>query len=330
MSSAPLRALESFVRLNNTAAISHIVRASIETGVLESLRQQQQTLEEMAEASGISPERLVLILNSLRSIGIVEQYGEHYALAQVGHMVPVELADLGDRYWRHLNRWIVEGVSIPENDQSTLDESDFERERFANEWLQTPSALALAEKLGVGSDRTALDILDIDCGSAVFSLTLCYQDDQSRLVGYDSSFGIERAKQTVEGISAFDRVELITDEAEGRSYELPQGPFDLILFGNAAHSMPFERVSEVVEKAVKVLKPGGELILIDVFPGQPRGELTRSLYELQLALRYPQGQIHTREALEEVLAEKGLEVGEFISLEAPPWLYGAIVAKRPE
>ena len=327
MSDASVRALEAYVRLTNTAAISHIVRASLETGVVDALRDSQKTLPEIAERTQFPTQRLQLLLEALTAIGVIEQYGDTYALAQVGHLVPVELADLGDRYWRHLNRWIVEGMSIPENDESNLDEFDYLRERHASEWLQTPAAMFLAKFLGFGDQRKGLHLLDIGCGSAVLSLTAAFQDPTCRVTAFDQPFGLERAREMVESIQLGDRIKLVEDTSG--SFELPAGEFDMAVLGNVLHYLPADKVESLIQRAAQVIKPGGELVVVDVFPGQAKGTLNRTLFELQLALRYPEGEMHTRESLTQWIEAAGFEPPIFEPLDAPPWLFGVLVAKRP-
>ncbi len=326
MSNASVRALEAFVRLTNTAAISHVVRASLETGVVDALRDSQKTMEEIAEISKVDIDRLRILLEALVAIGVVERYEEHFALAQVGHLVPVELADLGDRYWRHLNRWILEGVTIPDNEDSTLDENDYLRERHASEWLQTPAALKLAELLKIGQERSGIHLIDIGCGAAVMSLTAAFRDPTCRVTAFDTPVGLERAKETLSGIDLGDRVQLVEDHSN--EYRLPDGPFDMALMSNVAHYLSSTRIQELMRESFEQLHAGGEMVIVDVFPGQPKGNLNRSLFELQLALRYPEGGLHSREDLTRWLIESGFDVEEFESLEAPPYLFGVLVGRK--
>lgn len=326
MSNASLRALEAFVRLTNTAAISHIVRASLETGLVDPLREQQRTREELQSLTNIDESRLILLLDALVAIGVVEQYDDHYALAQVGHLVPLELADLGDRYWRHLNDWVTDGTTIPTNDESDLDETDFLRERHASEWLQTPAAMVLADQLEIGTSRSGLTILDIGCGSGVMSMSAAFRDPTSKVVAFDTATGLERVRETMSGIDMGDRVQLV--ESNEGLQDLPEGEFDIAMLANVAHYHREEVVKKIIDQAAKRVKENGEFVLVDIFPGQTKGNLNRTLFELQLALRYPQGQLHSQTTLETLLNEAGFPNLTFEPLEAPPWTFSVLRGRK--
>jgi 2-polyprenyl-3-methyl-5-hydroxy-6-metoxy-1,4-benzoquinol methylase len=302
------------------------VRASLETGLVDPLREQQRTLSELRELTNIDDARLGLLLDALVAIGVVEQYDEHFALAQVGHLVPLELADLGDRYWRHLNDWVTHGTTIPTNDESDLDETDFLRERHASEWLQTPAAMILADQLGIGNQRTGVNILDIGCGSGVMSLSSAFRDPTSKVVAFDTATGLDRVRETITGIDMGDRVQL--EESHEGLQDIPEGKFDIVMLANVAHYHREEVVEKIIERAAKRVKEGGEFVLVDIFPGQTKGNLNRTLFELQLALRYPQGQLHTRATLESFLKQAGLPALTFAPLEAPPWTFSVLRATR--
>lgn len=322
MSNASLRALETYVGLTNTAAVSHLVRAALETGIVEQLRESQRTMEELATLTKIEERRLRLLVEALISIGIVERYDDLYALAQVGHLVPKELADLGDRYWRHLYEWVVDGKTIPSNDATVLDETDFLKERHASEWQQTPAAMQLADKLQIGNERKGLHILDIGCGSGVMSLTAAFRDPTCRVTAFDSPSELERTRVTIEGIDVDHRVELVENSNE--AYDLPSGPFDMAILGNVAHLLNHDKVAEVISRAANVLQPNGEFVLVDVFAGQAKGNLTRALLDLQLALRYPQGGLLAQKSAEEMFVHAGLNRPTLEPLEAPPWIFGVM------
>jgi hypothetical protein len=76
------------------------------------------------------------------------------------------------------------------------------------------------------------------------------------------------------------------------------------------------------------LKPGGFLLVVDVFHGQPGGELNSTLYELGLALRTDSGRVHGRTALETCVTEAGFAGGVYHPVPAPPYTMGMIVARK--
>ena len=72
------------------------------------------------------------------------------------------------------------------------------------------------------------------------------------------------------------------------------------------------------------------MAIVDIFPGQEKGELSRVVSELELALRTDGQAMHTPALLQEKLTQTGFEDIQFAHLPAPPQLYGILVAKKGE
>jgi hypothetical protein len=63
-----------------------------------------------------------------------------------------------------------------------------------------------------------------------------------------------------------------------------------------------------------------------VFPGQPQGDLNRTLYALGLALRTKQGRVHSVEDLSSMMCDCGFAAPQLIPLDVPPYVMGVLLA----
>jgi hypothetical protein len=79
--------------------------------------------------------------------------------------------------------------------------------------------------------------------------------------------------------------------------------------------------------ARRALKPAGRVAIIDVFSGQPQGDLNRTLYTLGLALRTEHGRVYAAEELSALLRECGFADPQLFALAVPPHVMGMLVAR---
>ena len=326
MQESHLKTVEAYRQLKNINAQSHAIRTAVKNGVIGQLREGQRTLEQLASACEVNPEPLKLLLEVLKQSGLVEQYEDDYALAHVGQVFPSELEDLGDRYWEHLDHWLNQGETIPSNKSTELDHSDFEVEHSFESWLSTPAALETSEVLGIGKERKGLQILDLYCGSGVFSLVILHQDSTSRATMVDRPERMVPAKQHAGGLTDSEYIQWI--EQDPADAEFPESAFDLCLVARHIHRLPAKQLPTLFSRISRALKPGGTLAIVDIFPGQEKGELSRVVSELELALRTDGQAMHTPALLQEELTKAGYKDIQFAHLPAPPQLYGILVAKN--
>ena len=257
---------------------------------------------------------------------LLEKYGDDYALSTVARLVPGQLMDFGDLYWCHLENFMRSGVSLPSNKSLAHTEADFLNGSAANEWMMTPAALDAAQVLDMGSTRTGLRILEIGCGSAIFGSTLIHRDAESRLVILDTAANLKRAEKTIESIDAQNRVESI--EADYMDFQLDRQPFDLVLATSLVHRHTEQECEGMFKNVRQHLKPGGEFVVVDIFPGQENGEMTHSVAALEIVLRTANGNLHDPARFQHSMIMNGFDQIRFAHLPAPPHIWGLILAQR--
>ena len=86
--------------------------------------------------------------------------------------------------------------------------------------------------------------------------------------------------------------------------------------------------TDLFRRVRAALKPGGEIVIVDVMPAQPEGRLSAALYALGLGLRTEAGQVHSAEALQGYLDAAGFCDALVQPIPAPPYTMGMIIAGR--
>jgi arsenite methyltransferase len=130
-------------------------------------------------------------------------------------------------------------------------------------------------------------VLDLGCGRGAVLLAAAHRLRDGRATGADlwrsvdqsgNSIEVTRANAQAEGVA--DRIDL--DTADMTELPYPDESFDLVLSSMAIHNIhPDERRIAAIDEAVRVLRPGGRLVIVD-FSSAPAGYRKR-LTELGLA-----------------------------------------------
>lgn len=304
-------------------ASSHVIRAAREVGLLQQLLSGQKTFGELVDACDLQPNLTTRILDVLVSTGLVERYAEHYAASQTLGLLAQYDADLGDHYLDSL-------VGQLRCDLPAGSGEAFRRHQVARGWTRTPLAMQVAAVLEIGQSRRDLQILEIGCGSGVWSSTIAFRDLGSTVVAVDQADALGEAKTTIESIGLQTR--WTGFEADPTSGELPDGPFDLVIIPELLQTMDDALAVTILGRAADVTRPGGEVAVIDFFDPVESKErsLATAVHNLELGLRTPLGRLRTAPEASQLMIGAGLQSALFATLNNAPQNVGMLLATRPE
>ena len=331
MSTSQQKTLEDFISLQNRNALSHAIRAIVELGVIGALRNGQRTAVQLAAELNLYPDALERLLEVVVGTELIEKYGDDYALSTLARLIPEPYLDLGDSHWQHLTLHVKTGAPLPICDEVNLKDIDYTINKASEEWMLTPAALTAAQVLDVGKSRSALRILEVGCGSAVFGATLAHSDPESYITLVDNSENIVRAQQTVESIGLEPKVTFVETDSLDDLEQIPElegQTFDLALTAGVLHRKTGGECQRMFAQLHKLIKPDSEIAIIDVFPGQKEGDMQRAIFDLELNLRTSRGRLHDPRLLEESLKESGYSRVQFAHLTTTPFYWGLILAQR--
>jgi SAM-dependent methyltransferase len=131
--------------------------------------------------------------------------------------------------------------------------------------------------------RGGEQVLDLGCGRGAVLLAAARRLPRGRAVGVDlwrtvdqsgNSSDTTRRNAVTEGLA--DRVELHTGDLTALPF--PDATFDLVLSGLAIHNIPdADARRTAVDEAVRVLRPGGRLLIVDIVHVADYAERLREL-----------------------------------------------------
>lgn len=129
-----------------------------------------------------------------------------------------------------------------------------------------PSHRAMVKRIGESFPDGPNAILDVGCGTGVFAARLRAAFPQTRVCGVDLVKGM-----LTRGNSRWRAHAAHVHPVQGDSEHLPfaSGSFDVVTCANSFHHYPNQ--AGAIQEMRRVLRPGGQLLLIDGYRDSPYG-----------------------------------------------------------
>lgn len=323
----PSQTVDDFVQLQHTVAAYHVIRTALRLGVINQLKSGQQTAAQVAAALDLDWAATEMLLLALCQTGLAENYGEDYALSQIGYLLSDPFA-LDDQHWLQLESLVRLGSDRFGSAQAAAPAAELPNRIDSQQWLEAPAALDAAEVLDFGHSRRAFRVLEVGGGSAVISTALAHRDPDSLFAVLDRAVNLERARQTASSVELENQFEFL--EGDPRQPEIEAGVFDLIIISGQYHFIPADAGPAWVAALARGLKPGGELAVIDWFGGQEKGFRSMVYHQLEIGLRIPGAKLNRPQLLREWMHAAGLTAVRFAHLPSPPHVWGLVLAEKPK
>ena len=170
-----------------------------------------------------------------------------------------------------------------------------------------PTAHRLAEWLEMGTERKAINILDVAGGSGVWSIGLLENDKNSQATLLDYPTVVHVAQNYIHKHRLKDRYRFLPADIE--TLEFPQGQFDLAILGNICHAIGPNATQSLLKKVAGALKPQGEIAIIDFVPDDERSKASWPLiFGVNMLILTPEGDVFTQAEYGEWLDDAGCHI----------------------
>jgi precorrin-6B methylase 2 len=313
-------ALQAFFRLmtmNGGVRVFHIARS---TGLLQALNNQPQSAETVAAACGLQSRPTLLLLRVLAALGLVREEATGFSATPLMALLTGPYAALSDTYWEHLPSYLTTAEPLCRMDDPAEAEMHYVRQASSLDWMMRGPAAVLAQRLAPRLPPTAR-LIDVGAGAGTWSLALLAALPQASGVALDRPGVLAVAKQNAARAGLDGRLGWLAGDFFSCP---PPPPADLIILANVCHGLTAEQIARLFNRLRGWLAPQGQLVVVDVLEVQPAAALTAALYELGLALRTRNGQVHSRQCLEQWLAEAGFAEPECLPLPGEPGMMAAL------
>jgi 2-polyprenyl-3-methyl-5-hydroxy-6-metoxy-1,4-benzoquinol methylase len=259
------------------------LKSGIELGLFDALAAGPQDVATLSQALGAAPQSLRVVLDALVALGFIDRQAQGYTQTEVSaaFLVSSQPTYLGALVADNANsaavfdlckdyrRVVTEGYRLdPWAYSAGANERvvQLTRNLFT---LGYPAAQAIADHLGWRPGTpTALRLLEVGCGSAVYGLVALTRLPQARLTAQDWPVVLPVAQEYAAQLGVAARMQTLSGDLRTVAFG---GPYDVVFLGHILHNYPQETCREIVRKCLDVLAPGGCAIIVEFLaePGKP-------------------------------------------------------------
>jgi 2-polyprenyl-3-methyl-5-hydroxy-6-metoxy-1,4-benzoquinol methylase len=293
-----------------------VAKLAMELDVFTAIAAGHGTLEGIAAAIGASQRGARILLDALCPLGLLTKSEGIYSLTPTAatFLVRGRPAYCGGAWltlWRDRDR-LAEAVRTG---RATLDIPGPQAEELwadltASDLVTWPRRVETARErwaqLGISAEtRRGLRILDAACGSGVDSFVLAQADPAARVTALDLPKVLAIAAQVAEDMGVREQVTFCPGDL--LEADLPDGEFDIVLFGAILYYFGPDKVTAVLRKARHVLAPDGLVVIRSIIADQDRcQDETALLMAVELLHDAAEGDVYTSSEYKAFLDAAGL------------------------
>jgi ubiquinone/menaquinone biosynthesis C-methylase UbiE len=305
-------------------APSRILATALELSVFSHISAGKKTVEEVAAAAGTTERGMHILLDALVGIQLLNRNSQGYMLTPIAAQCLVrESPDyMGDMLgidriwaaWGNLTETVRTGKPHKPVEHQKEAEVFFPKLIRGLHIMNREPARRTAEALGIGTDQGGLRVLDVACGSAVWSIAIAEADKQARVTAQDFPGVLGTTKEFVKRHGLEDRYDFLP----GNLKELDFGTehFDLIVLGNIVHSEGESSSRALFRKAHRALRASGRMVIIDMIPNDERtGPPFSLLFAVNMLVNTEFGNTYTLAEYTSWLQEAGFGRVETIDID---------------
>jgi ubiquinone/menaquinone biosynthesis C-methylase UbiE len=289
------------INLSEVSGLAAGLNAAHSGGLVAALVERPGSAEELARRCRLDPRACARVLEVLAAFGLATREGDRYGAGDelAGCSLPIER--MSSELWLHAPTFLRSGTPLV-----VMDASPSEREGMYRDVVPELGRLfeGRAAELAASCGLAPRSILDVGCGSGVWSLALAQKTPGARVTGLDLPAVLDHFAARASALGLADRVETIAGDMHTAA--LPEARWDLAIIANVLRLEPEERARALLRRVVSAVRPGGTVIIVDALAaGTPAAERARAIYAFHLALRTHSGCVYPSAEISRWLEEAG-------------------------
>jgi ubiquinone/menaquinone biosynthesis C-methylase UbiE len=305
---------EQLMQMSMSYTSSRILTAGVRLNVFSHMAAGHQSAAAIAGAAGASERGMRMLLDALAALQLVAKSGTRYRLTPSSEKYLVrESPDyLGavmedDSIWEAWCK-LVEAVRTGRSPRRV--ERQAEAEKFfpilirSLHVLHREPARRAAQALGAGGSRHGLRVLDVACGSGVWSIAVAEADTTAFITFQDFPGVLEQTRQYVKRHQIADRCDYLPGDL--KQVDFGEGRYHVALVGNIVHSEGESSSRDLFKRLYRALRPQGQLVVIDLVPNEERtGPAWPVVFALNMLVNTEVGDTYTLAEYSRWLQEAG-------------------------
>ncbi len=324
--------------MNYAFARTAMMVAAVRLHLFTHLAQGAQTITALATATETAAGPLARLLKGLEGLGLLAKDDDIYRLTPLADQFLVEGKPLylgGDTMgmvdylpaWFGLDHTLRTTQAYRDLGDVATAEAFFAprvRDLFP---LVNPIASRYATELPLHlPEGTALQVLDVGAGSAPWSAAFAQRYVSAQVTALDLSAVVIEGKRQIDELGLHDRYTWIS--ADMNTVELLPLAYHLIIVGHVFRFIGDEQVQTLISKLKKSLRPGGTLLVADIFlSDDQQGPPAAINLDISMLVNTAQGRIRTCDEMVVWLRDSGLQEARRLHMAGP---FPLVVARKEE
>ncbi|MBZ5627043.1 MAG: methyltransferase domain-containing protein [Acidobacteriia bacterium] len=320
-------------------AVTRVLTTAIELDVFTAIARGRTTLEDLAKETSSSPRGLSMLLNALIALKYLDVRAGRHSLSPVSaafltktsphYIGGYVLHNTGDSWspWAQLSEVVRRGTPARQSVHGDQADGEFFSQLVQSlHTLSADAAAVAASALGKGMPDKARKVLDVAAGSAVWSLALARENDQTLVTVVDLPGVVDRVtRRFVEQEGFSDRFTFRPGDL--RQMDFGESCFDVVILGHICHGEGAEGTQDLIHRAHRALRSGGQILIAEMLPDDDRREpLLPLLFAIQMLVLTDNGNAFTLAEYQSWLLNAGFSDVRTVPAPAPSPL---ILATRP-
>jgi hypothetical protein len=310
------------------------LHAGVKLDLFTLLNETPATAEDLSTQSGLSERGLTMLLDALASLDLLQKKKGIYfttpfsseflsktSAKYMGHIISHHHHLVES--WSRLDESVLSGE--PVRNRLSHEPSDAERESFLMGMFNM--AMQMAPMVVPQIDLTGRShLLDLGGGPGTYAIHFCIQNPAMKATIYDLPATRMFAKQTISRFSMQQRIDFQSGDFQD---DVIVGQYDVAWLSHVLHGEGEEGCSNMLQKSVAALEPGGLLLVQEFILENDRTKpVFPALFSLNMLLGTPDGKAYSESEIVLLLQKAGLESVELLPIDLPNGA-GVICGRRP-
>jgi 3-hydroxy-5-methyl-1-naphthoate 3-O-methyltransferase len=297
---------------------SLLMVAAAEARIFDCLGEQELSAAGIAEEAGLDARATRLVLDGLVGLGVLTKKGGFYCNTPTSlrhlrvdteHSHAVRLWISGTRLWERLPEILRTG-SLPEGigaaeawRRDSAENRAFIRTIYDLGWLAAQSVAEALDLSEVGH------LVDLGGGPGHYTIAMLERSPTMRATVVDLPLTLVVTRGSFQRRGLAHRAELIACDlfALGEDIPVPPSTADLVLISHVLHMEGPEQNATLIQKAARLLTPGGRLIIHDMFLEEDRAHpQASSMFAVHMLAMTQRGEVYPASLMCRWLEEAGL------------------------
>lgn len=315
-------------------APSRILTTALELNVFSHIAAGNRTVTELAGAAGTTERGMRMLLDALVGSQLLNKDSQEYQLTPIAAQCLVrnspdyvgDMLDL-DRIWASwsgLTETVRTGTPFRPVERQQEAEAFFPKLIRGLHVMNREPARRTAEALGAGRDRRGLQVVDVACGSGVWSIAIAQADKQARITAQDFPGVLDSTRAFLKRDGVEDRYDFLPGNLKEVDFGIER--FDLALLGNIVHSEGEISSRDLFRRIHRALRPSGRMVVIDMIPNDDRtGPLFPLLFAINMLVNTEFGDTFTRAEYTRWIREAGFQRADAVDVS---WHSPILIAQK--